>query len=289
MKDFIYINYNIIVDKIYIKDNKKFFFISNEKVYIIEYEGKKELLLELFNISNYLFNNGIKVNTFIFNTKSECYTKKDEIYIVLMKENSIEEVSFDYLKKFNNIKNNLNKFDVIKEWSLEIDMIESELLEYNKEYPLVQKSINYFIGLSENAIELLNNYSNLKCDSIGHKVGYNLYKDNILNNPFTFINTNKMYDYANYIKYKFILNEIDYNELETVINTNDEVDNVFLFSSLMYSNIYFDLVKMILLGHEKEEKIEFFIKRINNYQKLLIFCKNKIKNVNEVKLITWIC
>ena len=288
MKNFIYINYNIEVDKIYIKDNKKYFFINNEKIYIIEYDGDKEYLLKLFNISNYLYDNNIKVNTILFNNKKEIYTKKDKFYIVLMKENSIEEVSIDYLNKFN-IDNDLNEFNIISEWCLEIDTLENELLEYNKEYPLIQKSINYFIGISENAIELLNNYKKLNNNSIGHKVTYNIYKDNILNNPFTFIKTNKMYDYSNYVKYKFIINELDYDELSNVIDSNSEIDNAFLFACLLYSNIYFDLLKNILLGYEKEEKIDFFIKRIKKYNEVLLFCKNRIKNVNEIKLVTWIC
>ena len=98
-----------------------------------------------------------------------------------------------------------------------------------------------------------------------------------------------MYDFSIYVKYKFIMNELDYEELENIINSNNEVDNAFLFSCLMYSNIYFDLVKNILLGNEKEDKINYFINRIKKYNEVLLFCKNRIKNVNEIKLITWIC
>ena len=52
---------------------------------------------------------------------------------------------------------------------------------------------------------------------------------------------------------------------------------------------YIDLVKNILLGNEKEDKINYFINRIKKYNEVLLFCKNRIKNVNEIKLITWIC
>ena len=42
MKDILYSNYDIRVDEIYIKNNKHFFFINNNKIYI--YEWRKEEL-----------------------------------------------------------------------------------------------------------------------------------------------------------------------------------------------------------------------------------------------------
>ena len=42
MKDILYSNYDIRVDEIYIKNNKHFFFINNNKIYI--YECSKEEL-----------------------------------------------------------------------------------------------------------------------------------------------------------------------------------------------------------------------------------------------------
>ena len=174
-----------------------------------------------------------------------------------------------------------------------MDSIEKEMIEYNNEYHEIQNSLNYFIGMAENAIELLSIYKKdilINNDSIGHLFNYKLYKECKLDNPFTFIKTNKMYDIANYIKYRFLTNTINYDELESICNyTNNEYETVFLFSNLLYPNVYFDLVKNILVNNEEENKLTPIIKTINNYKRLLNYIREIYKNVNNIKLITWLC
>ena len=294
MKNYIYINYGIKVDKIYIKDNKKYFFISNVKVYI--YESKLELfkLRNLFDLTNNLYRNKILVNTFIINNRNEFYTKKDDYYILLLKVNDIENiVDLNEFIKFMNIQNNLENINILEVWKNDIDTIEKEIIEYNKEYNLIQNSINYFIGLAENAIELLGNYKNEilnNNDSIGHRVNYKLFKNYSLNNPFTFIKINKMYDMSNYIKYKFYNNKIDYDEIDYIFNNIavSDYDKIYLFSCLLYPNIYIDIVKNILLKKEEETKINIYIKKVNDYEKLLYYCKMNVKNEKLADVIDWI-
>ena len=230
----------------------------------------------LATLSNELFLNGIKVNTFIINNEKKYFTKKDNINIVLLRVNEYEnDFNINDIIRFQNINSDLENVNIIDKWSKTIDDLENELVDYNEEYQLIQNSIDYFIGMGENAISLLNNHKDkIVNDSIGHMINYKVFNKCILNNPFNFIKINKMYDIANYIKYKLLTNRVDYDEIDIIINNNSDIENIYLFSCMMFPNIYFDLVKMILLGHEKEEKIEFFIKRINNYQKFKI---SKIK------------
>ena len=292
MKNFILINYNVNVDKIYIKDDTKYFFINNEKVYIFESNLDSKNIDNLVNISNDLFRKGIKVYTFILNNDNKFYTEKDDKKIVLLKVNDFEDkIDLEKISKFKHIQNNLNNINILDEWIREVDDLEKELLDYNKEYQIVQKSINYFIGCAENSIELIDNYKqqiNSNNDSIGHLVDFKLYNKCILDNPFTFVRINSMYDISNYIKYKFLRNEINYDEIEYIINGNNEYENAFLFASLLYPNVYFDLVKKVLKEEEKENKINFFINRISSYKELLIYIQKTIKNVKHIKLIHWL-
>ena len=157
MKDILYSNYDIRVDEIYIKNNKHFFFINNNKIYI--YECRKdeiEKINKLIIITNELYKN-IKVNTFIKNKNNTFFTKYNENFIVLVKVNNIEN-DFDKndIYKFWNINTNLDNYNIIDEWTKEVDDLENKMIEYNKEFQLIQESINYFIGMAENAIELLN-------------------------------------------------------------------------------------------------------------------------------------
>ena len=292
MKNYIFLNYNISVDEIYLKDNKKYFFVNNNKIYIVEFKGKESDLDYLAKLSNEMYNNGLLVNTFILNNENKYYTKKDDEYIILLKVNTIENfLDLDYLKKFQFIKNDLISVNILEEWENEVDTLELELIEYNKEYSLIQNSINYFIGMAENAIELLSQY---KADiiknnnSIGHKVNFNLFNEKVLEDPFTFIKVNRMYDMSNYIKYKFITNKLNYDEIDNIFNNCTEYESVYLFSSLLYPNVYFDLVKEILNQNEEESKLKIIINKIDTYKSLLYYCQNLIKNVKDVKLITWL-
>ncbi len=156
MKHFIFLNYNIKVDKIYCKDDKYYFFIYNTKIYIVNVTDKLKYLEEIFRISNKLYNNKVYVNTILLTKDKKIYCEKDDKKYSLIKENSIEkDIKLNDLFPFFNIKTNLENVNLIDEWENEVDKIEKEIIEYNKEFPLVQECINYYIGMAENAISLL--------------------------------------------------------------------------------------------------------------------------------------
>ena len=292
MKNFILINYDYKVSTIYNKNNTIYFYINNEKVYIMETNKSDKEIDYLANLSNNMYNKGIKVNTFLLNNSNKYYTKKDNVNIVLLKVNDYEEdISLNNLSKFENFNNDLHSVNILEEWKNEIDDLENELVSYNKEFPLIQKSVNYFIGCAENAIQLLGYYKEhilFNNNSIGHKVDYNLYNKCNINNPFTFIKINRMYDLSNYIKYMFLINKVDYEEIDTIIKDNNEYENAYLFACLLYPNTYISLVNSILKDREDEDKINLFINKIKDYRELLVYIQNMIKNVKQVELITWL-
>lgn len=287
MKNFILLNYNIEVDKIY---SDKYFFVNDEKIYIIRTNKKDKEIDYLAALSNELFLNGIKVNTFIINNEKKYFTKKDNINIVLLRVNEYEnDFNINDIIRFQNINSDLENVNIIDKWSKTIDDLENELVDYNEEYQLIQNSIDYFIGMGENAISLLNNHKDkIVNDSIGHMINYKVFNKCILNNPFNFIKINKMYDIANYIKYKLLTNRVDYDEIDIIINNNSDIENIYLFSCMMFPNIYFDLVNNIIKENETEETLNKIINIIKDHRILLINMQNSMKNVKDVKLITWL-
>lgn len=287
MKNFILLNYNIEVDKIY---SDKYFFVNDEKIYIIRTNKKDKEIDYLAALSNELFLNGIKVNTFIINNEKKYFTKKDNINIVLLRVNEYEnDFNINDIIRFQNINSDLENVNIIDKWSKTIDDLENELVDYNEEYQLIQNSIDYFIGMGENAISLLNNHKDkIVNDSIGHLINYKVFNRCILNNPFNFIKINKMYDIANYIKYKLLTNRVDYDEIDIIINNNSDIENIYLFSCMMFPNIYFDLVNNIIKENETEETLNKIINIIKDHRILLINMQNSMKNVKDVKLITWL-
>ncbi|MBR4178962.1 MAG: hypothetical protein IKR57_06415 [Bacilli bacterium] len=291
MKNFLFNNYNIRIDKIYHKDSAIFFYIGNEKIYIVEGDNSKKIE-ELFKITNEMYNNGILVYTFILNNSGIPYTEKNKKYVVLLKENDrLDDIQLVDFSCYQNYNNNLKLYNLLDVWEEEIDKIEEKIIEYNKEFPLIQNSIDYYIGMGENAIELLyeikNEIDNIS-HSIGHKTTYELFNKCKLGDPFTFVRVNRMYDLANYIKYKFYKNEINYDEFEYQLKIISDSEKIYLFANLLYPNIYFDLIKDIMLEKVNESMLNVFINKIKEYELLLSYFKNEFKNVKVIDLINWI-
>lgn len=288
MKNFIKSNYNIYPKKIFKKDNQYFFFSRNDKILIIK---TNNIDLSKIDLSNHLYNIGIPISTFLINNNGEYYCKKDNQYILLLKYNNICDNQI-YLKDINtyDIKiQKINNFDIIKYWEDTIDSIELKLNEYNKEFPILQQSINYFIGLSENAIELLNNIK-YNSDSLGHKLNIDNYNRENYSNPFNIIKTNKMYDIAMYFKYQFYNNNIDYDELYSVLkqNLNNINDIVFFYSNMLFQENYFNCVINIMNNKGEEKELNKYIDNINKYRELLKYIKSILHNITYIKDIEWI-
>ena len=292
MKNFIKQNYNLYPSKIYKNKNCYFFFSNNEKILIFEVKKEIKNIDELVKISNNLYFNGIKVATFLLNKDNKYYTKKDDNYIVLLKCNDIKsnDINIKEIKKYilnNNII--INKLDIIKKMENTIDTLENEMTEYNKEYPIIQDSLNYFIGMSENAIQMLKGIK-FSEEYLGHALNVDSFNIEELNNPLNFVMCNKMHDICLYFKYRFYKEYIDYEELYSVIkdknNTKEEL--IYFFCEMLYQGEYFNEVKNVLLN-KKEEKILFiYINKINEYKKLLKYIKDNLHNISEIMELQWI-
>ena len=289
MKNFIKTNYNIYPKKIYKKDNIYFFFSSNEKIVIVKTDKDKNYLSNLANISNELYRNGIMVHTFLLNINGEYYTKNENEYIVLLKiNNNSNVVTLKGINKYDiNNSFNLEKIDIVNEMEKKIDTLEKEMTEYNKEYPIIQESINYFIGLSENAIQMIKTI-NIYNNSIIHIISLDKYNSYEFNNPFNLKLGNKMYDYALYFKNKFYNEYINYDELFKVIKSNSKEDLICFYCFMLYQKEYFDCVKEILLNRIEEKSIYKYINKIKEYKELLKYIKDNLQNINEIMELEWI-
>lgn len=288
MKNLINNNYNIKIEKIFKKDNDIYFFYKNNKYYIKEYIND-----EIIKLSKELFNY-IKINTYVLNKKNNYITKYKNKYITILKVNDIEDktLKLEDIKDFNEITNKISKnykiikYNPKKDFKTLIDKIENKIIELNKEYPLIQNTINYYIGMSENAITLVDEL-NINEEVIGIKKELN-YKE--LLNPLNYILTDKQYNYSKYIKNKFYINKLDFNDLENILKENNDEENITFFSYMLFREEYFDLIENALENdvNNYEKYIKKYIIYIKEYEKLLKFCKRKLKNIEKIQLIDWI-
>ena len=280
MKEFILLNYNLKIEKIY----NDFFFIDDNKIKILKCNKEIKDLEKLFILSNDLYYKQIPIDTFILNKEGNFYTKKNNENIILLKVNDIEDtIDLNYIKQFD-IFNNLEYKNIIKTWEEEIDGFEEKLVEFNKEYEIVQKTANYYIGMAENAISLLNETKEINNNSIGIKISPLKLNKNEMNNPFNYFKINKMYNIANYIKNKILTNRVDYNELDQIIqNIENDINEISLFSYLLYPDYYFELITQM-----NEKKIKSLIKIIPVYEKVLKYLKENMYKNDKLKLFVWL-
>ena len=282
MRDFILLNYNLNVKKIY----KDCFFVNNEKIKIVKLKKNIDDLDYLFTLSNNLYYKNVLVDTFILNKDGNCYTKKNDEYIILMKINDIVDdvVELEYLKLFEQ-ENNLKYKNIVEEWKEKIDDLETKIGGFNNEYSIVQKTVNYYLGMAENAVSLLNETKNINNNSIGFKVKLVEFNKTTINNPFNFFKINKMYNIAIYIKNKIFKNMIDYNELEKIVKEiENKEDEIALFSYMLFPDYYIDIVNKEI----KEEEIKKIIMYNKNYKKVLVFLKENMYKSNKLKLFVWL-
>ena len=284
MKEFIWLNYNLNVKRIY----KDCFFLNNEKIKIVKLKNKDkniEDIEKMFLLSNELYYKKIYVNTFILNKKGKCYTNKNNECIVLMKINDMEDlVELDYLRLFEQ-NNNLDSKNIVKEWQDEIDDFEGKLAGFNNERNIVQKTANYYIGLAENAISLLNETKNINNESIGIKMNPLNYSKSNVNNPFNYFKISRMYNISLYIKNKIFTNNVSYNELDKIIKEiKTDSEEIALFSYMLYPDYYMYEIK----DEIDEEKIKKIVKFAKVYEKVLKYLKENMKKNKKIELFVWL-
>lgn len=297
MKKIINNYYNLYPDKIYKKEkNITYFFINNNKFNLVEIDRKKEDIEEQIKISNTLYYKNIKVNTFIKNKKNNFITTINNKNYILLKINEYEEtevqlrdiINFDksIVQKSGNMKENM-----INNWKLRVDLIEKQVIEYNKEFPIIKKSINYFLGLAENAISYANNIKNEKNEKIVLSHTRLRKKINVqtIYNPLLFIMDYNSRDVSSYLKMNYVNETNILDELEEAIFNKEftafEIN--ILYSRMLYPDYYFDEIEEIIYHRKNEGKIRTIIRNIKKYEKMLIELHIMLKKYINIEPVEW--
>ena len=253
MKEFIKNNYKIDIKKIY----DDYFYYQNEKIKIIIKEDYIKDINKYIKMINII--NDKRISQFILNKNNEIMTKYKDKYIILLKINDVDKnINLDYLNIFNKKINDIKEIDIIEEWSKQIDTNEIEMKEQYKDY---------YIGLAEISLSMLKNNQINQTKVIGHKIKFENISKEELNNPLNFIIVDRIYNIANYIKYKYFFEKINYEEMEIILKElkNEQEKNRFL-SYIIYPNYYFE--------SKNKEKI---VKKHKEYEKMILFLKDIIK------------
>ena len=92
MKDLIEYYYKLVIDKLFIEDDKYHFILNNHDFYFVYFSRTKEDLEDILYVSNELKQKGINVHNIKLNINNSYLTKVDGIDYVLLEVFNKDEI-----------------------------------------------------------------------------------------------------------------------------------------------------------------------------------------------------
>ena len=292
MKNIIEYFYNLKIDTLHKNRNRYEFEINKNRYYLVlAYRYEKELE----QIENLIKDNK-NFDQIIRNINSKLMTNiNGKNYLLLEKSNkktAIEDELLNYYKVLlpSQLYFNIDRTDWVYLWSEKIDYIEYQKIHLKGEYPLLEESINYFIGMAENAIMYVRNCfkedNNLDDIVLSHK--RIISKE--FNSPINLIVDHRSRDISEYLKYLFFTNDYDYikiNQYLQKLNLNSYMYKL-LYGRMLFPTFYFDKYDDIVNKNKSEKEILTILKKVEAYEDIL---KNIYLIINQntaIKKVDWL-
>ena len=240
---------NIYKNKDYIKIKE------NNKEYILYKIYNPKRVIEI----NEILKNQTEYYKIIKNINNEIITFYQNEYYVLL------EINTKYLIQSNNIilsskdyyNYQINQSNWINLWSKKNDYYES--ISINNNY--IKETINYYIGLAENAIEFTK-YNDIYTDNL---FICNCNK-NDLNNPLNIVLDCKEREIGELIKQDFFNDNLSIKNIKNILS-NYNIKKV--IARLLYPNYYFDIVDEIINNKVDENKLKNILSKQKKYEELI--------------------
>ncbi len=275
-----------------INDNYYFNYAYNNYVVQI-YNRDIEEAIEIYYLNLELLSNGFIGYEIILTKDNDVLFLYEGVYYILMKFPNIKNriITYEDVINFNYIPNTmfkkLDKSNWGITWSNKIDFIEYQFDQVRNRYSIIDDSIDYFIGIWENAISYYNdnNINSERC--VCHKrVSTNM---DLLDftNPLNFVIDYKERDLGEYLKSFVISKNYSNASLDRMINFSDRDGVVLVISRILFPSYYFDLYEDIILGNKDEYELNDVISKRNNVLYLINYILFRYSNLN-ITDIEWI-
>lgn len=188
------------------------------------------------------------------------------------------------------------RFDWLTLWKDKIDYFEYQINHFQNKYPLLVKSISYFIGLGETAISYIQStfYEENELEKetlvISHR-RTSVY-DSLLDfyNPLNIIIDYKVRDIAEYLKSCFYHDNYDLKDIEQFILTSNlsRCDCRLLYGRLLFPCFYFDVYDDIINGYQQEIAILKITSKISEYERFLYDIYKILNKYANIPSVTWV-
>ena len=279
MKNVINYFYNLVPDNIHQNKEEYFFEVNNIKYIFQECNRTIEELYELYSLEYELYQRNIYLHQLVLNINNEIITNANERKYVLMRvfydEN--KKISFNDILKITGIKV-IDNFKHIKRnnwrglWIDKIDYLEYQIEQNKNKYYIFSLNIDYFIGLTETAIQLLDGYKKSDLYLSHLRINSNM-KVRELYNPLNIVLDHRIRDISEYFKDALLKKDNIDIEIFNYLETNNNKEELFLFFiRFIYMTKYFDLFDRVLLNNDTirlEEEMENIIVMIELYEKII--------------------
>ncbi len=290
MKNLINFYYNLLVSD-FKKANDRFMFkIDNKNYQFIPFYGDANKFYEIYML---LVKNNKYCHQVLLNKDKQLLTFYNNTPYLLIKENiNIEKyvdineiINYDFFVVGNY---SLNWKNI---WEEKIDYYEYQMNQLAFKYPKLKNSFNYYVGLTETAINLLNYIENKEINYyVCHKrINYNEKLSEFFN-PINIIVDSRVRDIAEYIKTNYINDVLKISEVYYYLdNLNlNYTESILIMARLLYPSYYFDMYDEIIQDKLSEDKIDVYIKKNLNYETFLKQVYGYLKNRHNIPEIEWL-
>ena len=289
LKNILQLFYEIIVpsDKI---DSNGYFSYNNHLFCLYDYKRNVNEVEALNYLNQLMLSRNISINKIINNVFGGIITFHDSksYILILINYEYRDSGNLRFIPAINDKKLNiLKRNNWGKLWSIKIDYIEYQLKHLKNSYPLINNSVNYYIGMAENAISYFNM---LNLSNIALFIGHRRIDINNLYNPMELVIDYKVRDIAEYIKHNFINGKMTIYSIKKYLNSLDleNIDYILLYVRLIYPSYYFDLYEEIINNNKKEEEINKITNLSSSYEELLYEIYLVIRRKVNILGIDWI-
>lgn len=291
MLDYINYFYNLYPPLLNKENDNYVFFVGNEKYYLTPYRRELSEIKDLVELNKRMISSNSLVHEIIINKFNEPISVISNVNYVLLRVyvNDIKKIDINDIIYMLNENVDLSglksllRTNWVSLWSSKVDYIEYQMGHLIKKYPFLNNTIDYYLGLCENAITYIKNlkmFSDYKIPiGISHK---RIIKDATLfdlYNPLNLILDYKVRNIAEYLKDAFFKDE-DVNYILNIVFKNfwfDKLNLSLLVARLLYPSYYFDLFEEII-DKELDENIIFpLTKKSSKYEEFIDLI---IKNCN---------
>lgn len=290
MKNAIKYFYNLDVDSIRQVDDKFFLKVNQEDYYLKEI---KELDFDVEKINN-LLQNIIYFHLIIRNNSGNLVTNfNNKIYVLMKIRCNNRKIGMQDIYFLNSLYAYVDENNPISRsielWSKKNDYLEYQVGHLARKYSIINESFAYFIGLSENAIQILKSINNKQvANYISHK-RINCDDDLIeFYNPLNIIIDSRIRDASEYFKSCFFKDKLVFEEIDNYINILNSNEKEFFLARMFYPSYYFDIYEKVIEGTVDEKNIINVLSKINDYEVLLKRIYNSIRNNYDFISIEWL-